>query len=117
MWYHYDVPKVPLGASLLLMNIGMQAGLPDGELDNDKGVLFFSFALVFEVRGTKGIASYLAPRKHSKLLATNLGSGSVSLMANIDVARLKHLDLTSVERVIVSVSVDVSVNVNVADGG
>ena len=62
MWYHYDVPKVPLGASLLLMNIGMQAGLPDGELDNDKGVLFFSFALVFEVRGTKGIASHLAPR-------------------------------------------------------
>ena len=109
----------------------MYCGLPDGELDNDKGVLFFSFALVFEVRGTKGIAShlvprtsylvprtsYLAPRKHSKLLATNLGSGSVSLMANIDVARLKHLDLTSVERVIVSVSVDVSVNVNVADGG
>jgi hypothetical protein len=62
VWYHYDVPKVPLGASLLLMNIGMQAGLPDGELDNDKGVLLFSFALVFEVRGTKGIASHLVPR-------------------------------------------------------
>lgn len=25
-WYHYDVPKFPLGASLLFMNIGMQAG-------------------------------------------------------------------------------------------
>lgn len=34
VWYHYDVPKVPLGASLLLMNIGMQAGLPDGKSDN-----------------------------------------------------------------------------------
>lgn len=25
-WYHYDVPKFPLGASLLFMNIGMQGG-------------------------------------------------------------------------------------------
>ena len=34
VWYHYDVPKVPLGASLLLMNIGMQAGDKDGRLEN-----------------------------------------------------------------------------------
>ena len=26
LWYHYDVPKVPLGASLLFMNVGIQAG-------------------------------------------------------------------------------------------
>ena len=26
VWYHYDVPKFPLGASLLFMNIGQQAG-------------------------------------------------------------------------------------------
>ena len=26
VWYHYDVPKLPLGASLLFMNVGMQAG-------------------------------------------------------------------------------------------
>lgn len=26
LWYHYDVPKIPLGASLLFMNVGMQAG-------------------------------------------------------------------------------------------
>ena len=26
LWYHYDVPKFPLGASLLFMNFGMQAG-------------------------------------------------------------------------------------------
>lgn len=25
VWYHYDLPRVPLGISLLLMNIGMQA--------------------------------------------------------------------------------------------
>ena len=28
VWYHYDVPEFPLGASLLFMNIGMQAGVP-----------------------------------------------------------------------------------------
>jgi len=26
VWYHYDVPKFPLGASLLFMNFGLQAG-------------------------------------------------------------------------------------------
>lgn len=26
LWYHYDVPKFPLGVSLLFMNVGMQAG-------------------------------------------------------------------------------------------
>lgn len=29
-WYHYDLPRMPLGASVLFMNIGMQ-GEPDGE--------------------------------------------------------------------------------------
>ena len=31
LWYHYDVPKTALGASLLFMNIGMQAGTPDDD--------------------------------------------------------------------------------------
>jgi hypothetical protein len=26
LWYHYDIPKTPLGISLLFMNIGMQGG-------------------------------------------------------------------------------------------
>ena len=32
LWYHYDVKKIPLGASVLFMNIGMQgnSGLYDG---------------------------------------------------------------------------------------
>ena len=29
IWYHYDVPKMPMGVSLLFMNIGMQAGTPE----------------------------------------------------------------------------------------
>ena len=31
LWYHYDVPDIPLGASLLFMNVGLQAGIPDHE--------------------------------------------------------------------------------------
>ena len=27
LWYHYDIPKLPLGASLLFMNVGLQAGI------------------------------------------------------------------------------------------
>ncbi len=33
LWYHYDVPKIPLGASLMFMNIGMQAGV-EGSMSN-----------------------------------------------------------------------------------
>ena len=33
VWYHYDVPKVPLGVSLLFMNIGQQTGEP-GSINN-----------------------------------------------------------------------------------
>ena len=29
VWYHYDVPKFPLGVSLLFMNCGLQAGKPE----------------------------------------------------------------------------------------
>ncbi|MBR3856966.1 MAG: alginate export family protein [Bacteroidaceae bacterium] len=31
LWYHYDIPKTPLGISLLFMNIGMQGGQKDGQ--------------------------------------------------------------------------------------
>ena len=31
VWYHYDVPKFPLGASLLFMNIGQQSGEPNSK--------------------------------------------------------------------------------------
>lgn len=27
LWYHYELPKIPLGASILFMNVGLQAGL------------------------------------------------------------------------------------------
>lgn len=28
-WYHYDVPKIPIGVSLIFMNVGLQAGTPN----------------------------------------------------------------------------------------
>lgn len=31
LWYHYDIPKFPLGVSLLFMNLGQQAGVPDDD--------------------------------------------------------------------------------------
>ena len=31
LWYHYDVPRTPLGVSVLFMNIGMQGGQMDGQ--------------------------------------------------------------------------------------
>jgi hypothetical protein len=34
LWYHYDVHKFPLSASLLFMNIGMQGGVVGGIGDN-----------------------------------------------------------------------------------
>lgn len=35
LWYHYDIPKVPLGFSFLFMNIGMQGGEKDGIGDGE----------------------------------------------------------------------------------
>jgi hypothetical protein len=35
VWYHYDVPKVPLGVSLLFMNTGLQAGYPEVDQNKD----------------------------------------------------------------------------------
>ena len=39
MWYHYDLPRFPLGASLLFMNIGMQADKDNiGTFEGDKTI-------------------------------------------------------------------------------
>ncbi len=39
VWYHYDVPKFPLGASLLFMNVGLQSGEP-GKVDNSPSTVY-----------------------------------------------------------------------------
>ena len=38
LWYHYDIPGFPLGASLLLMNVGMQAGVMRSEVNPPRTV-------------------------------------------------------------------------------
>lgn len=43
LWYHYDVPGFPLGASLLFMNIGQQAG-KDGDTANPARVEYQQMA-------------------------------------------------------------------------
>lgn len=43
LWYHYDVPTFPLGASLLFMNVGMQAGDP-AKQDNPPHVVWQQMA-------------------------------------------------------------------------
>lgn len=40
IWYHYDVPRFPLGASLLFMNIGMQGGTKDGTYSDEPHTRF-----------------------------------------------------------------------------
>lgn len=40
IWYHYDVPKFPLGASLLFMNIGMQGGKKEGTYSEEPHTRF-----------------------------------------------------------------------------
>ena len=42
VWYHYDLPTFPLGASLLFMNMGLQAGDPD-KPDNLPRVEYMQF--------------------------------------------------------------------------
>jgi len=43
LWYHYDFSKLPLGASLLFMNVGMQAGIP-GKAGNEPRVVWQQMA-------------------------------------------------------------------------
>lgn len=43
LWYHYDFSRIPLGASLLFMNVGMQAGIP-GKPENEPRVVWQQIA-------------------------------------------------------------------------
>lgn len=39
LWYHYDIPAFPLGASILFMNVGMQSGVP-GDKNNKPSIQY-----------------------------------------------------------------------------
>lgn len=72
VWYHYDVPKVPLGVSLLFMNIGMQAGVPGGINSNDPHTEWqqvYGGYLKFNPRHFTLEASYNRQAGHDEYLA------------------------------------------------
>ena len=61
LWYHYDLPKIPLGASLLFMNIGMQGGEKNRTGDNAPHTRYQQLAgvyLSYKPRNLKAEASY-----------------------------------------------------------
>ena len=68
-WYHYDVPKVPLGASVLFMNVGLQGGVPGGEgsdaPENRYQQLFGGF-LSYKPGSLKAEASYYRQMGHNE---------------------------------------------------
>ena len=57
VWYHYDVPTFPLGASLMLMNIGMQAGSKEKDAHTENQQLVGGY-LNFHPRRWTAEASY-----------------------------------------------------------
>ena len=60
-WYHYDLPMLPLGASVLFMNIGMQAGEKGGVNNYAPHTEYQQLLggyLCFQPKGLKAEASY-----------------------------------------------------------
>ena len=51
LWYHYDFPRTPLGASLLFMNIGMQSTVEDitVEVHKDRSWFWSRIVRYFDV--------------------------------------------------------------------
>lgn len=65
VWYHYDVPKIPVGASLLFMNIGMQAGQKDNNAHTEYQQLVGGY-LTFTPRRWKVEGSYYRQMGHNE---------------------------------------------------
>lgn len=57
VWYHYDVPHVPIGASVLFMNVGMQAGEKDEDPHTEYQQLLGTY-ITFRPKHWKLEASY-----------------------------------------------------------
>ena len=80
-WYHYDVPRLPLGVSLLFMNIGMQC-----ELEGKQRTWFQHLAgtyLSFQPNHWKAEASYykqFGKDEHGVKINAWMASGKVTYM-------------------------------------
>ncbi len=65
LWYHYDLPKLPLGASLLFMNVGMQAGLPQDDEHTENQQLLGAY-VKYHPKGVTLDASYYRQMGHDE---------------------------------------------------
>ncbi len=82
LWYHYDLPKFPLGASLLFMNMGMQAGEEGYDAHTEYQQLLGTY-LSYNPRFMKAELSYYRQMGHTgegiKIEAW-MASGQLTLM-------------------------------------
>lgn len=83
LWYHYDVPRVPIGASLLFMNIGMQGGdsAEDGHTEYQQ--LLGGYAK-FEPKPFSAEASYYKQMGHDEN-GMKIDAWMMSFKAQVDV--------------------------------
>ena len=83
VWYHYDLPRLPLGASLLFMNIGMQSELED-ELKNKTWFQHLAGTyLSFQPEHWKAEASYYSQfgkNEHGVKIQAWMASGKLTYM-------------------------------------
>lgn len=64
-WYHYDIPVVPLGVSLMFLNIGMQAGT-EGEDEHVEWQQVFGAYLKFAQQNLQAEASFYKQSGHNE---------------------------------------------------
>lgn len=65
-WYHYDFAGIPLGASLLFMNVGMQAGQKDAEDERIEWQHIYGAYLKYDSGLLSAEASYYEQGGHNE---------------------------------------------------
>ena len=84
-WYHYDIPKFPLGVSLLFMNTGLQHTAMDKYTDKDRSIFqhLLGGYLLFHPHRWQVSASYYHQFGHNEddiRINAWMASGKVSFM-------------------------------------
>lgn len=81
LWYHYDVPRIPIGASLLFINVGMQAGEEGIDAHTEHEQLIGTY-LTYAPRFMKAEFSYYRQMGHNDegiKIEAWMASGKVTL--------------------------------------
>jgi len=66
VWYHYDVPTFPLSASILFMNIGMQAGKKNTDSEHNEWQQLLGAYVKYEPKKWSVEASYYRQMGHEE---------------------------------------------------